>query len=341
MSWIDPLFMSLRLECFKEKACTGGCAGKKCTGFHSWHDSRRPWNEIGYSKYLCEDTKCRDQKCCFSHNVIEEKYHPDNYKKKYCQEWVEKGGCKFGEVCALAHSDLELKIKPLHLMKIDLEFLLFRFKSEFCPFGKLPHDRFICVYAHNWQDFKRPYRDYSPEQCPHWNPENTLVRYEEACPLGFSCGYSHGWKEREFHPRLLKSAPCEASFCPRPQVCSFIHSEDRPRSLSQHPDFVPWSRQLKYNRSSIQEYLVFVEAPVLSTPATNGKESPKSFGSASTRFTHLSLVSLSTRNSRLLAVQEPQQKLENPSQVAPMESCTDSQVPSPEQHLPNSQFYKD
>lgn len=340
MSWINPLFMSLRLESFKDKACTGDCGGKKCTRYHSWHDSRRSWLDIGYSKYHCEEKICRDQRCVFSHNVIEQKYHPENYKKNYCREWVEKGGCKFGEVCAMAHSDLELKTKPLHLMKIDIDFLLFRFKSEFCPFGKISHDRFSCVYAHNWQDFKRPYHDYSFEQCPHWDPERSIVRYEEMCPLGFNCGYSHGWKEHEYHPQFFKTTSCQAAYCPRPQICSFVHPDDKLHPLMQHPNFLPTPRQMKYNRSSIQEYLNFVEAPFLSTPGMTGGESPKSFGSVSTRLTHLSLVSPNTYNSCLMALQAPPHELLNPAPVASMESCTDPQVPSPEQHLPNSQFSK-
>ena len=42
--------------------------------------------------------------------------------------------------CALAHSDYELKIKPLHLLPIDRNFLLFLLKTEFCPFSKIKHD---------------------------------------------------------------------------------------------------------------------------------------------------------------------------------------------------------
>ena len=45
-----------------------------------------------------------------------------------------KGDCLYGKYCAFAHSDEELKIKNLHKMKIDIDFLLFHFKSEFCPF---------------------------------------------------------------------------------------------------------------------------------------------------------------------------------------------------------------
>ena len=44
------------------------------------------------------------------------------------------GECSYEKYCAFAHSEEELKIKLLHKMTIDIDFLLFHFKSEFCPF---------------------------------------------------------------------------------------------------------------------------------------------------------------------------------------------------------------
>lgn len=60
------------------------------------------------------------------------------------------GECSYEKYCAFAHSEEELKIKLLHKMTIDIDFLLFHFKSEFCPFQKIQHDKFSCVYAHNY-----------------------------------------------------------------------------------------------------------------------------------------------------------------------------------------------
>ncbi len=85
-------------------------------------------------------------------------------------------------------------------MTIDENFLLFNFKSEFCPFSKMNHDRFTCVYAHNWQDYKRPFfHNQKPIVCSYWNSEEEILRYEDGCPNNISCEYCHGWKEFEYH----------------------------------------------------------------------------------------------------------------------------------------------
>jgi len=89
--------------------------------------------------------------------VIERKYHALVYKRRYCRERVTGARCEYGVMCSAAHSDHELRAIPLHLLPVGLDFLLFRFKSQFCPFAWHRHNAFACVYAHNWQDFKRPY----------------------------------------------------------------------------------------------------------------------------------------------------------------------------------------
>ena len=100
--------------------------------------------------------------------------------KKFCEDFVKSGKCQYGEYCALAHSDLELKIKPLHLLPVNNNFLLFEFKSVFCPFSKLEHDRYTCVYAHNWQDFKRPFSEkLKPIMCKAWDKEKEILVYTE------------------------------------------------------------------------------------------------------------------------------------------------------------------
>lgn len=275
-----PIFLTLDLEQFKVARCRNMCKSKKCSSWHSWHDSRRPWVRLRYSKYPCEAAQCKDKSCLFSHNIIEQKYHPDNYKKKYCQEFIELEECKFGEVCALAHSDQDLKIRPLHLMSIDLDFFLFHFKSEFCPFGKIEHNRFTCVYAHNWQDFKRPFRDYSPEQCPHWSTDKTVVRYEDACPFGFACRMCHGWKERDYHPLRFKTAPCENKVCNRKHICCFKHSDasqvDQPlfRALNDSAEFSPTVKQIHYGKHNLKAFLGFIEAklPIRDIPEDGSDE---------------------------------------------------------------------
>jgi hypothetical protein len=58
-------------------------------------------------------------------------------------------------MCAFAHSPEELSIDLLERYKHDTDFYLFHFKTVWCPKSDQKHDREKCVYAHNWQDFRR------------------------------------------------------------------------------------------------------------------------------------------------------------------------------------------
>lgn len=40
---------------------------------------------------------------------------------------------------------------------------MFYYKTEFCPFNLTEHDKSKCVYAHNWQDYRRKTDIYSYE----------------------------------------------------------------------------------------------------------------------------------------------------------------------------------
>lgn len=149
----SPIFMHLDLLIFKTQPCQKKKShkAKTCMNYHFTSEIRRSLKQYNYGKVICpEKDHChKGDMCEFCHNFVEQIYHPENYKKKYCNDFISNGQCKFGNFCAQAHSDLELKIAPLHLMPIDENFLLFHFKSEFCPFSKINHDRFTCVFAHN------------------------------------------------------------------------------------------------------------------------------------------------------------------------------------------------
>ena len=60
--------------------------------------------------------------------------------------------------------------KKLHLMEQTEEFLLYYFKTEYCPFSN-SHNRNSCVYAHNVQDFRRNPKEinYKAIECQNWN----------------------------------------------------------------------------------------------------------------------------------------------------------------------------
>lgn len=84
-----------------------------------------------------------------AHNKFEIKFHPDNYRKKYCPHFILGTICMAESYCSDAHSDFELTIKPIHLMKFDYDFYLFKFKTKFCPIP-FEHNLINCVYAHSW-----------------------------------------------------------------------------------------------------------------------------------------------------------------------------------------------
>ena len=138
--------------------------------------------------------------CPYSHNRVEEFYHPEKYKTKFCQGYPNAlYNCEYGaNFCAFAHTDEELTIDQLHRMEFDSDFYMFYFKTEWCPFVNSNHNKAKCDYAHNWQDFRRkPHLfDYSPlDLCQNWQAGTFIGSYHEGCPLQAFCSRSHGWKE--------------------------------------------------------------------------------------------------------------------------------------------------
>lgn len=281
----SPIFLHLDLSNFKTTPCTLTVPHevKRCFFFHFPSEKRRSLNDIFYSKILCnKKNACNDSGCKYSHNYIEQIYHVDNYKKKYCKDFIETGRCKYADYCALAHSDYELKICPLHLLPIDRSFLLFQFKSEFCPFSKINHDRFTCVYAHNWQDFKRPFfQKLKPVPCKNWNKDKEILEYFDGCARGFDCDFCHGWKECEYHILNFKKFNCKkGNKCERKNVCSFRHDDMEAESENTNSEyFSPVMKNMFLMPNRTLEYLAFIEA-IPNLPETSHfssvKETPRS-----------------------------------------------------------------
>jgi hypothetical protein len=99
---------------------------------------------------------------------VEEFYHPEKYKVKFCQSYPSKiESCDYGDMCAFAHSEEEVTVDLLHKFapaseeekktktKDSADFYMFHFKTVWCPYSDASHARDACVYAHNWQDFRR------------------------------------------------------------------------------------------------------------------------------------------------------------------------------------------
>lgn len=266
----NPLFLHLDLANFKTERCTNSAAhdAKKCAYFHFPSEKRRSQRAIFYVKSLCPNKDaCGNEACPAAHNFVEQIYHSDSYKKKYCKDFIEKRACKYEEFCAMAHSDLELKITPLHLLPVDKNFLLFSFKSEFCPFSKISHDRFKCVYAHNWQDFKRPFSEaIKPVPCKAWDRNKEIMEYDQGCERAFDCPHCHGWKELEYHLANFKRHPCQKGRnCDRKEVCSFTHPDEETEPVRQEEFFHPVAKNIDYGVMRTADYLQVIEVPVFWT----------------------------------------------------------------------------
>jgi hypothetical protein len=156
---------------------------------------------------------------------VEEFYHPDKYKAKFCQNYFSKTSlCEYGKYCCFAHGDHELRIDLIDKYEMDTLFYFFRYKTVWCPYVDTDHDRESCVFAHNWQDFRRkPHKQhYNSEQCPHWPTNKTINEYENGCPNGLKCRRSHGWKERLYHPKYYKTQLC-INGLPEQPACTTNH----------------------------------------------------------------------------------------------------------------------
>ncbi len=175
----NRIFLHLDLSKFKTLPCNVKIPHKvkMCFFYHFKTEKRRCLDTVYYKKVACPIKKaCKNEFCGYAHNSIEELYHPDNYKKKYCKDFITKKECKYKRFCAHAHSDFEFKTHPIHFLNLNRGFLLFRFKTEFCPFLKINHDRYKCPFAHNFQDFKRPYQPkLAVEQCNEWDTEKEIT----------------------------------------------------------------------------------------------------------------------------------------------------------------------
>lgn len=228
-----PAFEFLDLNLFKVYPCNNLNPHnyKTCCYFHNIKDKRR--NETNYTSDLCEfvekNMECpKGEKCERSHNYIEVLYHPDKYKKKFCTFFPNNvHNCEYLQYCSFAHSEQEILTDLIHNYDFDDDFYLFHYKTVWCPFNLSQHNKALCVYAHNWQDFRRRPDKYVYEYlpCDKWKNNEIILNYESGCPKGFDCSKSHGWKESEFHPLNYKTRPCSISKpCTKGKDCPFYHT---------------------------------------------------------------------------------------------------------------------
>jgi hypothetical protein len=111
-------------------------------------------------------------------------------------------------------------------MTHDCNFYMYLYKTIYCPFENKNHDRNMCVYAHNWQDYRRDPNEYvySNKICPDWNSSAHTLQYDQAgCEKGIDCGFCHGWKEVEYHTLNYKTKYCREGGECRFKHCSHCH----------------------------------------------------------------------------------------------------------------------
>lgn len=233
----------LNLQTFKTQMCPNKIPHnlKHCTFFHNPKDKRRQTNFYTYSAETCphiDSGVCPYGDICkYSHNKVEELYHPDRYKNKFCSNYPNNVlKCEYGRFCSFAHFDQEILIDLLHLQEKNEPFYLFKYKTIYCPFTT-NHDRGQCVYAHNVQDFRRNPKkfNYGPEACPNWNTSDSISTYPQGgCLNLYNCTKCHGWKEQEYHPLNYKTRKCTNGKNCRRKECAFFHGTYDRRILNRN-----------------------------------------------------------------------------------------------------------
>lgn len=195
------LIERLDLTAFKVNKCSVKSAHsfRKCIYYHNESDRRRDPTFSYYSSDLCKfietEGSCKfGDKCQYSHSKAEQGYHPEKYRKKFCSYYKERvHQCPYAKFCSYAHSEEEVQTTLIHNYLRDADFYMFHFKTDFCPYSN-EHDRARCVYAHNWQDYRRdPSKyTYSPVLCRNWNRTKKISSYDQGCPKKFDCQDCHG-----------------------------------------------------------------------------------------------------------------------------------------------------
>ena len=234
------------LALFKTKECSTKTKHdhKQCPYFHSLKDKRRMLApNLNYEPEMCpkHSPGCicpKYDSCAYSHNTVEQFYHPKKYRTKLCSKALRDGAdkCEYGNFCSFAHNETELQIPLLHRMDKTQDFFRFNYKTVYCPFTHV-HEKSTCEYAHNVQDFRRNPKTvphYKPEVCKKWNMKNEITKYEDGgCNYNEACDKCHGWKELEYHPKYFKTKACEhGEKCPR-KHCGYLHPNENHRKAEE------------------------------------------------------------------------------------------------------------
>jgi len=165
-------------------------------------------------------------------NKQEQKYYPLPYTAKKCQ--IVRDLIKDRRFTL----DLDSLYRDLPLE----QFMLYCYKTSFCPAINQKHEWSECNYAHRQQDFRRPPYSffYYPERCPEINDDGSW----EQCEDDLDCQYSHTLIETLFNPLHYKLSDCPDKTGPSKfsctkngDLCCHAHSkEDREQSIDAMKD---------------------------------------------------------------------------------------------------------
>eukprot|EP00331_Platyophrya_macrostoma_P026244 CAMPEP_0176464250 /NCGR_PEP_ID=MMETSP0127-20121128/36408_1 /TAXON_ID=938130 /ORGANISM="Platyophrya macrostoma, Strain WH" /LENGTH=684 /DNA_ID=CAMNT_0017856637 /DNA_START=206 /DNA_END=2260 /DNA_ORIENTATION=- len=210
----------MNLNSFKTNPCTkkSNHEKKTCPYYHNEMDKRRPTTQYNYCFEMCNSVNKNhnpcDNNCPFAKNKVEQLYHPEKYKKKFC---------------SFAHNENEIRTDLFYKEKQDDNFNMYKLKTVFCPF-KNEHDRSTCPYAHNVQDYRRnpTIYKYEPEECANWSKSDSMTSYDQpGCVKLLDCDKCHGWKEYEYHPAIYKTRTCSNNGKCQKKDCSYHHNKDQ------------------------------------------------------------------------------------------------------------------
>lgn len=204
-------------------------------------------------------------------------------KRRFCTSFPDVSLCRRGSACSFAHSREEICAHLLETSEEEQdpaamtdEFFMYKYKTRWCPVG-VQHEWHTCVYAHNYQDARRPVNiGYGARLCPYWSKKDTGAEYSQRCPLGLRCPYAHGAKEQLYHPYYFKTVVCRdlkgkamQQACPRQMLCAFFHSKAEKRAAP--ADDVDYSQPLR-NESLPMEWVTDFLAPPFLGQAGAGED---------------------------------------------------------------------
>lgn len=205
-------------------------------------------------------------------------------KRRFCTSYPDVGGCRRGPTCAYAHAREEICANLLEIEEENQEpqamtddFFMYKYKTRWCPKG-VQHEWHTCVYAHNYQDARRPVGiGYGARLCPYWSKKDTGAEYSQRCPLGMRCPYAHGAKEQLYHPHYFKTIVCRdlrgcghspGKACPRGLLCAFFHSRAEKRMSVQ--DDVDYTQPLPAEGLPHDWIVDFLSPPFLPESSRGG-----------------------------------------------------------------------